>query len=699
MMWIAIFVTFLFGGYLVYGKTLEKNWEIDIYRDQSSWQEDESVLSYFGFRYIQLAQFALLLSFEMLISVVYGYVYGLAYISWLIIGSVFFGGVLSYYGGMYALRNQGYTLNYIIKQKFGAFAHFCTTVLLLGLIAILLGDSYGSFVYIYEKLFDLPPDLLLVHGMLAALLFCFCTARQMTILFAGIGIFAIIALLFLLIESKSQLGLVEYGAHNFDLNELKYAYPLAFFVVALGTVNCLQGLQASLISPMVKNEKVGRKVFFGGAVLQALFLISGNILIAAWNPNIREFYATLFENQTPYLSLQNAVFAAGGKKATLLLFSLAITLFLGFFGSMARLARNLISETKIGKVKFLPAVMTFILVILPVYWLRQRNLKFEYVVVLTQLVGIFSCLTLASFLKSENKKTYHIIWPAMLVLSALTAYVLLVLFKCPLVISNIAGVSVFVLSIGLHILGKNKDVLQAKWQRHKELQAEKQKIKKALDEEKRLQQEKEKELKKQEAERKKLEEEMLKKQKEAEKVKDLEKNQEKNYEKGQRENELKDELAKLKSEREKIEQREKELIDELEKEQSKNLLLLTEKSVAKSEDDFEYLPEPVKTDVFEEKNDDFGVDINSLIEEAEEDTKAAEKFDFDDKIEEPSGFDKFDFETGFNEDFEFESVDKNESVKKEPQSDNQPQQAAQNKKKRRRNRKSKNKNQSTNQDN
>ena len=66
-MWIAIFTFFLFTGYFVYGTTLEKNWKIDIFRDSSDWQEDESIISHFGFRYLQIAQFAVFLSFEALL--------------------------------------------------------------------------------------------------------------------------------------------------------------------------------------------------------------------------------------------------------------------------------------------------------------------------------------------------------------------------------------------------------------------------------------------------------------------------------------------------------------------------------------------------------------------------------------------------------------------------------------------------------
>ena len=404
MMWIAIFTVFLFTGYFIYGILLEKNWEIDIFRDQSSWQEDESIISHFGFRYVQLAQFALLMSFEMLISVVFGYIYGIAYIFWIILGTIFFGGVLSYYGGMYSLRHHGCTINYYIKERFGGLAHGCTTLLFLGLIAILLSDSYKSFSLVYENIFNLPPNLLLIYCSVVAIFCCFCSARQLALIFSGIGAFAVLVMGGLSFGSRLQLNFVEYGAENFVLSELKYAYPLAFFVITLGSVNCLQGLQASLIAPMVKNEKVGRKVFFGASAFQAFVLIIGSALVAAWNPSIREYYISLFDNETQYTVLQNIAYGVGGKKATLLLFALAIALFLGFVGSMSRLARNLLAETPVGKVKFLSGIMTILMVIMPVFWLKQFSLKFEYVLIFTQLVGLLSCALLISFLKEEGKK-------------------------------------------------------------------------------------------------------------------------------------------------------------------------------------------------------------------------------------------------------------------------------------------------------
>lgn len=592
MMWIAIFTFFLLTGYFLYGRSLEKNWEIDIYRDQSTWQEDESIISHFGFRYVQLAQFAVFLSFEALISAVYGYIYGLAYISWLIIGTTFFGGVLSYYGGMYALRHRGYSLNYIIKQKFGPLAHFISTLFLLGLVAVILSDAFSSFNAAYSGEMKLPENLLLVYCVIVALFFCFCTARQMAVVFSGVGIFALIALILLFLGSKWQLQFIEYGAHNFVPQELKYAYPLSFFVVALGSVNCLQGLQASLLAPMVKNEKVGRRIFFGASTFQAFFLIMLNTLIAAWNPNMSDFYRSIMDTSTPYTYLQNLAFGAGGKKATLLMFALAITLFLSFVGVMARLARNLIAETKIGKIKFLSAIMAMVLVILPVYWLKSHNIGFAYAVIYAQIGGLFSCFVLVQYLKKHRKKYYHLVWPGLLVGGALLAYVMLILLKLDLLISDVAGCSILLLPCLTYYLNKHKDSWQEKWLAYQLKKAEKKEIISKQREEKRLlaleakrkKQEEIARLNEQKALEKKQKNELKKQEKENRKKASLAllTAQDETEGSSNRELELAKEIASLQAERAKIESRVKEIEQELEKEQSKRLLFETSESVVKN---------------------------------------------------------------------------------------------------------------------
>lgn len=693
-MWIAIFTFFLFAGYFVYGTTLEKNWKIDIFRDSSDWQEDESIISHFGFRYLQIAQFAVFLSFEALISAVYGYAYGLGYVMWLILGSVFFGGALSYYGGMYALRHRGFTLNYAIKQKFGKVAHFFSTILLLGLIVVLLSDSYKSFSLVYEGVFNLPPKLLLLYCAVVAVFFSFCTARQMALILAGVGIFAIATLAILLFGSRLQLSMVEYGAHNFVINDLKYAYPFAFFVVTLGSVSCLQGLQASILAPMIKNEKLGRRVFFGSAVFQGFFLMLFNVLVAAWNPNINEFYVSLFDNQTPYIFLQNLAFGASGKQATLLIFALAIALFLGFVGVMTRLARNLFLETKLGQIKYSAGILTLVFVILPAFGLKFFNLKFEYVLIFTQVVGLLSCFVLAFVLKNEGKKYYHLIWPAVLVFGALVSYIMLVIFKSSLLIGNMVGISLFILPIALKLIGKNKYAIKQNWLHLKEIYAEKKKLNAEKSAQRKLQKQQEKELKKQEAEKKKQQAELEKREKAELKKQEKEKKrqaslalmlaQDETKGRANHEVELEKEILKLQEERDKIDARVKEIEQELEKAQSLRLLSETSESVINKIEKEENADKA--DEIFDEieKLDDALADtqeinLDNLMDEESKENELPEKNDA-----------KFDFDDDFKGDFEFEE-DKAKSSENKPTKEASEQTSLPNKKKRNRKRHKKNK--------
>ena len=689
-MWIAIFAFFLFAGYFIYSTTLEKNWKIDIFRDSADWQEDESVISHFGFRYLQIAQFAMFLSFEALISTVYGYAYGLGYAIWLIFGTVFFGGALSYYGGMYALRHRGYTLNYAIKQKFGKVAHFITTILLLSLIIVLLGDAYKSFSQVYEGIFNLPPKLLMLYCGAVALIFCFCTARQTALIYAGVGIFAIATLVILLFGSKLQLSMVEYGGHNFVINDLKYAYPFAFFVITLGSINCLQGLQASILAPMIKNEKIGRRVFFGSAVFQGFFLIMFNVLVAAWNPNINEFYVSLFDNQTPYIFLQNLAFGAGGKNATLLIFALSISLFLGFMGVMIRLARNLILETKVGQIKYLSGALTCVLVFLSAVIFKNFNLKFEYILICTQIAGLFSCFVLALVLKNDNKKYYHIIWPAILVLGALVSYILLVIFKLSLLVSNSVGISLFVLPVVVRILGKNREAIKRKWLHLKEIYAEKKKLNAEKSAQRKLEKQQEKELKKQQAEIKKQEAEAKKREKAELKKQGQEKKrqaslslmlaQDETEGRANHEVELEKEILKLQEERDKIDARVKEIEQELEKAQSLRLLSETSESVInkiEKEENTEALFDEIEK-LDDALTDTQEINLDNFMDEESKEKTPVEKKDA-----------KFDFDEDFEGNFEFKE-DKATVPEKKPSEKAEEQSVLPNKKKRNRKRNKKN---------
>jgi hypothetical protein len=446
---------------------------------------------------------------------------------------------------------------------------------------------------------------------------------------------------------------------------------------------------------MIKNEKIGRRVFFGSAVFQGFFLVMFNVLVAAWNPNINEFYVSLFDNQTPYIFLQNLAFGAGGKNATLLIFALSISLFLGFMGVMIRLARNLILETKVGQIKYLSGALTCVLVFLSAVIFKNFNLKFEYILICTQIAGLFSCFVLALVLKNDNKKYYHIIWPAILVLGALVSYILLVIFKLSLLVSNSVGISLFVLPVVVRIFGKNRESIKRKWLHLKEIYAEKKKLNAEKSAQRKLEKQQEKELKKQQAEIKKQEEEAKKQETEAKKREKAElKKQEKEKKRqaslslmlaqdetegrANHEVELEKEILKLQEERDKIDARVKEIEQELEKAQSLRLLSETSESVInkiEKEENTEALFDEIEK-LDDALTDTQEINLDNLMDEESKEKTPAEK--------------KFDFDGDFEGDFEFEE-DKAKAPEKKPLEKAEEQSALPNKKKRNRKRNKKNK--------
>lgn len=417
MAWVAFFILSAIAGYWLYGKKLENVWGADIYRS-TNFDTSEENYSHVGMRYLQIAYFLATLSFETVLSVTIGYLYGINYVAWCVFGAMFLGGVLSYYCGMFSVRNGGKTIIYAYRQNFGAFCHYLIVAVVLSGIVLLMGATASEFININNSTFNVPIKIIAVYGVLACMIACCCSNRQFAVIYGGVGIFAVGLLIYTVFFSLKYVGSIDYSQIKLNFSGFKRAYPMVMFLCSIGTINCLQGLQSSLISPLLKNEKMGKSVFFGGIMFQSVFIVLFSAVVQAWNPSLAEYNKVIISSRTWFTVLQNLLYNGGGSFGVLMLFCLFVALFFSFCGGLVRVARNLIADTSIG---FNSAVNCFLAIFLtmpPALILAKYKIPAVYLTLVAQCISVLCFIAVwADFIKNKRRLN-TVLFPLYFVLGA-----------------------------------------------------------------------------------------------------------------------------------------------------------------------------------------------------------------------------------------------------------------------------------------
>lgn len=266
-------LTLLILGYVIYGVIVEKVFAIHP-------EHQTPAITYAdGVDYIPLApwrifliQFLNIAGLGPVFGAILGALYGPVCLLWIVLGSIFAGGVHDYLSGMISMCYRGRTLSYFIDiflgKKFCVFFLFILVVLLLivGSIfaktpAMMLSSLIGmDFVWWLLIIFAyyflatlLPIDKIVGH------LYPFFAA---TLLLATV---LLIGALF--------IGNYEFYPNLHTLNQNpnnKPIFPLMFITIACGALSGFHATQSPMMARCLTNEKYGRPIFYGAMILEGV---------------------------------------------------------------------------------------------------------------------------------------------------------------------------------------------------------------------------------------------------------------------------------------------------------------------------------------------------------------------------------------------------------------------------------------------
>ncbi len=201
-----------------------------------------------------------------------GALYGPVALFWIVLGSIFAGGVHDYLAGMISLRNNGWSLNLLVEKYLGnkvkiVFLVFSIFFLLL-LGAVFAMSPAQMLADISGAPFLLWLGIIFGYYFLATLLPIDKIIGRFYPLFALLLLGVTLALMaFMLFDGRPLYpNLSLSNQHPQDLP----IFPLMFVTIACGALSGFHATQSPLMARCLPNEKNGRAVFYGAMITEGV---------------------------------------------------------------------------------------------------------------------------------------------------------------------------------------------------------------------------------------------------------------------------------------------------------------------------------------------------------------------------------------------------------------------------------------------
>ena len=300
---ISILVLIL--GYFTYGKFVEKIFGVDRQRETPAvrLRDDVDFMPLPAWR-IFLIQFLNIAGLGPIFGAIAGAMFGPAAFLWIVLGSIFAGAVHDYFSGMLSVRHDGLSISEVVgiylgpnvKQVMRVFTVvlliFVGTVFLMGpakIIDGMTGGIWNLWVWVGIILgYYVLSTLLPIDKLISKLYPIFGVAM----LLMAVGL--LIALFF---GDYAIPEIVPSNLRNMTSNpEETPLFPILFVTIACGAISGFHATQSPLMARCMKNEKLGRKIFYGTMVTEGVVALIWAAAAMTFFGNVTELNGAMLAN-------------------------------------------------------------------------------------------------------------------------------------------------------------------------------------------------------------------------------------------------------------------------------------------------------------------------------------------------------------------------------------------------------------------
>ncbi|MBN1187730.1 MAG: carbon starvation protein A [Bacteroidales bacterium] len=282
MITFVVSIALLFLGFFIYSRIIERIFGADANRQTPAYSMQDGV-DYvpMGWGKIFLIQFLNIAGLGPIFGAVAGAMWGPSALLWIVFGCVFGGAVHDYLSGMISIRLNGLSIPEIIGRYLGMgmkqFTRGFTVILMVLVGAVFIMGPAGILASITNNQPGLTfwASVVFVYYLIATLLPIDKLIGRIYPLFG-------VALLFMAIGIS--IGLVFKGyhipeislpdLHNMHSEPGKFPiFPMMFISIACGAISGFHATQSPMMARCIKNEKYGRRVFYGAMIAEGIVAI------------------------------------------------------------------------------------------------------------------------------------------------------------------------------------------------------------------------------------------------------------------------------------------------------------------------------------------------------------------------------------------------------------------------------------------
>ncbi|MDR1338889.1 MAG: carbon starvation protein A [Prevotellaceae bacterium] len=272
-------IALLLAGYFLYGRLVERIFVIQPDKKTPAYTHTDGV-DYvpMSWQRIFLIQFLNIAGLGPIFGAIMGAMYGHAAFLWIVFGTIFGGAVHDYLSGMLSLRHNGISLPEVVGKYMGVgFRQFMRifTVLLMVLVGAvfvagpskLLANMTPGYIgvtvwSIIIFVYYIGATLLPIDKLIGKIYPFFGFA----ILFMALGIS-----ISMIYRGVNMPEMSFSNLHNMHPDAGSYPlFPMLFISIACGAISGFHATQSPLMARCLKNERQGRRVFYGAMVAEGI---------------------------------------------------------------------------------------------------------------------------------------------------------------------------------------------------------------------------------------------------------------------------------------------------------------------------------------------------------------------------------------------------------------------------------------------
>lgn len=299
----------LIAGYFTYGKLVEKIFGTEPSRKTPAYKLKDGV-DYvpMGWKNIFLIQFLNIAGLGPIFGAVAGAMWGPVAFLWIVFGCIFGGAVHDFISGMISVRLDGLSIPEIIGKYLGntikqAMRYFTVGLMILVGAVFVMGPAkildhltHGSLDFMNVTFWAI---VIFIYYILATLL-------PIDKLIGKIYPFFGICLLFMALGILGALFYYNAPIPELTISTLKNfhnqgdampIFPMMFVSIACGAISGFHATQSPLMARCLKNESMGRRVFYGAMVAEGIVALIWAAAAMSFFGGVEQLNSTMVEHK------------------------------------------------------------------------------------------------------------------------------------------------------------------------------------------------------------------------------------------------------------------------------------------------------------------------------------------------------------------------------------------------------------------